>query len=98
MVIKNNLMGGGFGMIISYDGLCSDSHNLELFHNSRQSPIKVVCIKNNPPRRGFGRILKKGDIVTINGIVGSIEFGFEVSVPAECCFYAYDFFEPILDN
>ena len=41
---------------------------------------------------GFGRKLKKGDIVTIEGTV-YYEIGFAVAVPDECAFYDYRAFE-----
>ena len=78
----------------SNDGMAtSDDRTLELFHNTRGNPRAVRCIKSDPPMVGFGRKLKRGDIVTIDGTVHH-EIGFAISVPSECAFYAYDYFEP----
>ena len=71
----------------------SDDRKLELFHNTRGNPRAVRCIKDNPQMTGFGRQLKIGDIVIINGTVAN-SISFEVSVPAECAFYEYEAFEP----
>lgn len=61
------------------------------FHRSRNNPIKVLCMENEPKMYGFGRKLKKGDEVEINGTV--YNDGFYVSVPSECAFYDYKCFE-----
>jgi hypothetical protein len=79
--------------IQSTDGrfLCEDPI-LEAFHNSRENPIEATCIKDNPPMRGFGRQLKTGDVVVVDGTV--FDDRFRVAVPSECAFYAYEYFEP----
>ena len=83
--------------IYSNDGFyASNNRKLELFHHTRDNPQKVKCIKDNPRMRGFGRSLKCGDIVTIDGTTSS-GVGFEVSVPSECAFYDYTAFEPLDD-
>jgi len=76
------------------DGVESNDPKLAVFHNSREKPIKVICTKDDPPMTGFGRALKKGDIVEIEGTV-SRGLRFEVSVAAECAFYDYRYFEEI---
>ena len=81
--------------IISNDGwYTSDDQKLITFHNTRDNPIKVRCIKDNPRMHGFGRKLKCGDIVEINGTIHN-HLGFCVCVPSECAFYEYTAFEII---
>ena len=80
--------------IVSGDGLySSDDRKLELFHLTRGNPKKVVCIKDDPAMEGFGRKIKKGDIVEINGTTHQY-FGFAVAVSSECAFYDYTHFAP----
>jgi hypothetical protein len=80
-------------MIISNDGRFeSDDPKLITFHGTRDSPRKVICVKDNPFMKGFGKTLKAGDVVEINGTIHEY-FGFAVSVPAECAFYDYTHFE-----
>lgn len=75
-------------------GESSNDPKLELFHASRVTPIQVICVKDNPPMRGFGKQLKKGNVVTINGTVNDGS-GFQVSCPEECAFYDYTYFQPV---
>jgi len=72
----------------------SDDPKLIEFHNSRNNPMLVKCIKDNPPMYGFGKKLKIGDIVEINGTVHN-SIGFCVGVPEENAFYQYDYFEAV---
>lgn len=74
----------------------SDDQKLLQFHNTRGNPRDVVCIKDDPPMTGFGRQLKVGDRVEINGTVSRGD-GFEVAVPSECAFYDYTYFDPADD-
>jgi hypothetical protein len=74
----------------------SDDKKLEWFHETRNHPAKVKCIRDNPPMKGFGRQLKIGDIVEIHGTICD-GFGFQVTVPSECAFYDYTAFEPADD-
>lgn len=80
--------------ICSNDGRFESADpKLILFHNSRDQPITVVCIKDNPEMKGFGRKLKVGDEIKINGTT-SENGKFQVSAPDECAFYDYKCFEP----
>jgi hypothetical protein len=80
-------------MIISNDGSYeSNDELLQKFHDSRDNPIEVKCIKDDPPMCGFGKKLKSNDVVTINGTVYN-QLGFCVCVPNECAFYKYEYFE-----
>lgn len=72
----------------------SNDPKLELFHDSRNNPIKTVCIEDSPCRAGFGKTIKKGEEVIIEGTV-SRGNEFQVAVPAYCGFYRYQDFEPI---
>jgi hypothetical protein len=82
-------------MIISNDcSFRSDSELLQKFHESRDNPIEIKCIKDNPPMYGFGRKLKVNDIIIIDGTVHN-QLGFCVSAPSECAFYKYEYFELI---
>jgi len=79
--------------IFSNDGIWeSNDPKLIAFHNSRDSPIQVRCIKDNSRSYGFGKQLKIGDIITINGTIHNY-LGFYVCVPSECAFYEYNAFE-----
>ena len=50
------------------------------------------CIKDNPPMRGFGRQIKAGDIVKVDGVC--FVNTYEIAVAAECAFYQLeDYFE-----
>lgn len=49
---------------------------------------KARCIKDNPPMYGFGRQIKKGDVVETNGVTWRGHY--ELSVPAECAFYVME--------
>jgi hypothetical protein len=49
---------------------------------------RARCIRDDPPMRGFGRPLKVGDTVTVEGVTWSGRY--ELSVPAECAFYAME--------
>ena len=81
--------------IISNDGAwSSDCPILVAFHNSRNEPMQVRCVKDHPPMHGFGRQLAVGDIVEIKGTVCRAG-RFQVSVPKECAFYDYEYFEPV---
>jgi len=73
----------------------SDDPKLALFHNSRHNPIEVICTKDCSGH-GFGRCLRAGDIVIVEGTVHN-HLGFCISVPKETAFYPYDHFEPIKD-
>jgi hypothetical protein len=66
---------------------------LLLFHQTRNKPNYVVCTKDNPKMVGFGKSMKQGDIIKIEGTVHN-ELGFCVSCPDECAFYEYDAFVP----
>lgn len=81
--------------IVSWCGLyrSSDSRLLK-FHNTRGNPKKAICIKDTNCQKGFGRILKKDEIVIMDGTVS--EGGrFQVSIPSQCGFYDYEDFELI---
>ena len=80
--------------IKSRDGSISTDPKLVKFHNTRDNPTKVICMKDNPPMIGFGKRLKKGDIVEIKGTTHN-ELWFCVSVPEECAFYSYRCFEEL---
>lgn len=80
-------------MVYGSNGQYSNDPVLAQFHETRNNPRKVVCIKDNPPMVGFGRKLSIGDEVVIEGTVCN-ELGFAVAVPAECAFYAYEYFKP----
>lgn len=47
---------------------------------------KARCVKDNPPMHGFGRQLKVGDVVTVNGVCWS-GLRYQLAVPAETAFY-----------
>lgn len=82
-------------LIVSGDGRHrSDDAKLKLFHDSRSKPMKVRCLKDVPPMIGFGRTLKQGDIVEIEGTTHQTT-GFCVAVPSECAFYDYEYFEEV---
>jgi hypothetical protein len=81
--------------VVSWDGCfeCNDPVLL-VFHESRESPVEALCIKDNPPMTGFGKNLVAGDRVTVKGTV-SRGSAFEVCVPSECAFYEYSYFVPL---
>ncbi len=82
-------------MIFSNDlRLAKDDPILEIFHNSRETPISAVVVKDNPPMHGFGKELKIGDIVIVKGTVSRGD-KFQVSIPAQCAFYDYEYFKPV---
>lgn len=57
-----------------------------------QEKSRAKCVKDNPPMRGFGRQLKVGDEVVVDGVIWNGQY--ELSVPAECAFYVMErFFE-----
>ena len=57
---------------------------------------KARCIKDNPPMDGFGRSLKAGEVVAINGVCFS-GGRYTLAVPAECAFYQLEgYFEPVV--
>lgn len=70
----------------------SNDPKLLAFHNTRGNPREVLCDRDNPQMYGFGRQLKKGDRVIIDGTV-SVGATFFASVPAECAHYDYTAFE-----
>ena len=54
---------------------------------------RALCVRDDPPMHGFGRALKKGDIVVVRCVCW--RSGYELSVPAECAFYRMEgYFEP----
>lgn len=54
------------------------------------------CIKDNPPMTGFGRQLKVGDIVKVNGVTWA-GTKYQLAVKEECAFYDLEeYFEPLL--
>jgi hypothetical protein len=82
--------------VVSNDGFYrSDDPKLLIFHNARGADLRARCIKDNPPMLGFGKSLSVGDEVIISGTVHN-ELGFCVCVRAECAFYDYTYFEPIV--
>lgn len=50
-----------------------------------EAGARAKCIKDDPPMYGFGRSLKIGDIVNVQGVCWRGKY--EISVAAECAFY-----------
>jgi len=74
----------------------SNDPKLFAMHLTRNKPQQARVIKDDPPMHGFGKELKKDDIVTIEGTTYHPPVGcFCVSVPEECAFYDYNYFELI---
>lgn len=46
---------------------------------------RALCIKDNPDMHGFGRKLKAGDEVVVDGVI--FDDRYRLSVPSECAFY-----------
>jgi len=65
------------------------------FHQARHKPIKAICIKDNPPSTSVEHhVFKKGDIVDVKGLVGTMYGKFEVCIPSPTLgFYDVDYFE-----
>lgn len=86
--------------IVSQDGRHRSSDpKLIAMHDTRNSPKKALVIRDDPFMIGFGKDLKKGDIVIIRGTVYQSGFaGFCVAVPSETAFYDYKSFEIIEEN
>lgn len=58
--------------------------------NSKYLPFwneksRAVCIKDNPAMTGFGRPMKIGDEVVVEGV--TYDGRYRLAVPAECAFY-----------
>jgi len=74
------------------DHSSSDPKLIE-FHDSRIFPKEVVCVRDLPPMHGFGEAIRLGDKVNIHGTVYVPGIGFCISVPSQCAFYEYSYFE-----
>ena len=94
---SNSYSKGGEDMTITNcdNTMSSTDPKLEFFHKTKGNPRHVICVKDNPKMYGFGRILKIGDMVEIDGTVWNGFFA--ISVPSECAFYDYTHFEPCDD-
>lgn len=56
---------------------------------------RARCIKDGPPMYGFGRRLKKGDIVNVQSVCWRGKY--ELAVSEECAFYELEgYFEVLL--
>lgn len=56
---------------------------------------QAKCIKDNPPMKGFGRQLKKDEIVNVDGVCW--EGKYTLAVKEQCAFYDLEgYFEVLL--
>jgi len=80
--------------ITSIHGFKTQDPKLIAFHETRDNPKKVICIKENPGDTFIDHHrFKIGDIVEINGLVGYSFGKFEVSITSVCGFYDAEAFE-----
>ena len=56
---------------------------------------RARCIKDDPPMYGFGRALKRGDVVDVQSVCWR-GFKYELAVKAECAFYELDHYFEVL--
>ena len=58
------------------------------------SGARARCMRDDPPMRGFGRSLKKGDVVNVHSVCWS-GLDYEIAVKEEYAFYTLEgYFEP----
>jgi len=82
--------------ITSLFGYATSDPKLIAFHETRNSPRKVVCIKDSPSGTYIDyHDFKKGDEVEIKGLVGRADGRFEICIPSVVGFYDPDHFELI---
>jgi hypothetical protein len=66
------------------------------WHALYEPDAEARCIKDNPPMYGFGRMLKKGDIVKVDSVCWS-GIKYQIGVREECAFYDLEgYFEVVL--
>lgn len=81
-------------IITSQFGHSTNDPQLIALHETRTKPSLARCIKDRPE----GTYLKRhpfrvGDVVTVQGLVGRADGGFEVCIPAHLGFYDATAFE-----
>jgi len=82
--------------ITSPFGFESNDPKLEAFSNTRNNPQLAICLRDIKPTKSIDDfIIKRGQVVRINGTVGNEFGGFDVSVPNYYGFYDYTCFELI---
>ena len=50
-----------------------------------QEKSRALCVKDDPPMRGFGKSFKMGDEVVVEGVI--FDSIYRLSIPSECAFY-----------
>lgn len=59
-----------------------------------QPDAKAICIKDNPPMRGFGKQLKVGDVVDVRSVCWDGQY--TIAVQKECATYHLDGYFEVL--
>lgn len=83
-------------MIYAPNGAQSSDPLAERFHAARETPVVCRVRRDAPFMHGFGRELKAGEEVLVEGMVGIPHAcGFGVRIKGELGFYDWTAFEPV---
>lgn len=71
--------------------------NVENWQRLYQPNAQAICIKDNPPMRGFGKPLKVGDVVDVKNVCWDGKY--QISVAAQCALYDIEgYFEVVMGD